>query len=147
MNPHPGLKDTRGVARDIKRYDFSMPFWEATREKRLLIQYCRTSHNYQHYPRPVSVFTGRRRDLEWREVSGLGAVYSHTITHRSPPEFRAAEPFAVVSVLLDVGVRIIANTVDVSAGELQVGLRVKPYWHALEDGTHLLMFQPDRDKE
>jgi len=22
---------------------------------------------------------------------------------------------------------------------------VKPYWHPLDDGTHLLMFQPDRD--
>jgi hypothetical protein len=22
-------------------------------------------------------------------------------------------------------------------------MRVKPYWHPLDDGTHLLMFQPD----
>jgi hypothetical protein len=22
---------------------------------------------------------------------------------------------------------------------------VKPYWHLLDDGTHLLMFQPDKD--
>jgi hypothetical protein len=22
---------------------------------------------------------------------------------------------------------------------------VKPHWHPLDDGTHLLMFQPDRD--
>jgi hypothetical protein len=22
---------------------------------------------------------------------------------------------------------------------------VKPYWHPLDDGTHLLMFQPDKD--
>jgi len=24
-------------------------------------------------------------------------------------------------------------------------MKVKPHWHPLEDGTHLLMFQPDRD--
>jgi hypothetical protein len=22
---------------------------------------------------------------------------------------------------------------------------VKPHWHPLDDGTHLLMFQPDKD--
>jgi hypothetical protein len=22
-------------------------------------------------------------------------------------------------------------------------MKVKPYWHALNDGTHLMMFQPD----
>jgi hypothetical protein len=24
-------------------------------------------------------------------------------------------------------------------------MKVKPYWHPLDDGTHLLLFQPDRD--
>jgi len=25
-------------------------------------------------------------------------------------------------------------------------MKVKPHWHPLEDGTHLLMFQPDKDR-
>ena len=25
------------------------------------------------------------------------------------------------------------------------GMKVKPHWHPLDDGTHLLMFQPDKD--
>ena len=29
------LNDTLGVKRDIKHYDFGMPFWEATRQKKL----------------------------------------------------------------------------------------------------------------
>jgi uncharacterized OB-fold protein len=64
------LNDTLGVKRDIKHYDFGMPFWEATKQKKLVIQYCKTAKKYQHFPRPVSIFTGRRRDIEWREVSG-----------------------------------------------------------------------------
>jgi hypothetical protein len=24
-------------------------------------------------------------------------------------------------------------------------MKVKPYWHPLDDGTHLFMFQPDKD--
>ena len=68
------LNDTLGVKRAIRHYDFSMPFWEATRQKKLLIQYCKVTGKYQHFPRPVSIFTGRRRDIEWREVSGKGKV-------------------------------------------------------------------------
>ena len=59
----------------------------------------------------MSIFTGRRRDIEWREVSGKGVVYSYTITERGTPAFRGIEPYAVVSVTLDVGVNFIANIV------------------------------------
>jgi uncharacterized OB-fold protein len=139
------LHDTLDVAREIEHFDFSMPYWEATRQKKLLIQYCKATGKYQHFPRPVSIFTGRRRDIEWREVSGKGTVFSYTITHRGMPRFRGKEPYAVVSVTLDVGVNVIAGMVDCKADELAIGMKVKPFWHPLSDGTHLLMFQPDRE--
>jgi len=139
------LNDTLGVKRDIKHYDFGMPFWEATKQKKLVIQYCKTAKKYQHFPRPVSIFTGRRRDIEWREVSGNGTVFSFTIAHRGPPAFQGAEPYAIASVTLDVGVNVIADVVNCTAEELKVGMKVKPYWHPLANGEHLLMWQPDKD--
>jgi uncharacterized OB-fold protein len=48
-------------------------------------------------------------------------------------------------VTLDVGVNFIANLINCTANEIKVGMKVKPHWHPLEDGTHLLMVQPDRD--
>ncbi len=137
------LNDTLSVKRDIKHYDFGMPFWEATRQKKLVIQYCKATGKYQHLPRPVSIFTGRRRDIEWREVSGKGTVFSYTIAHRGPPAFQGKEPYAVASVTLDVGVNLIANLINCKAQDLKVGMKVKPYWHPLDTGEHLLMFQPD----
>jgi len=139
------LNDTLGVKRAIKHFDFSEPYWEGTRQKKLVLQRCKVTGKYQHFPRPVSIFTGRRRDIEWREVSGKGEVYSYTITHRGTPAFRGAEPYAVVSVTLDVGLNFIANIVNCTAEELKIGMKVKPFWHPLDDGTHLFMFQPDRD--
>src|SRR5215472_1140828 len=127
------LHDTLDVKRDIKHYDFGMPFWEATRQKRLVIQYCKTAKKYQHFPRPVSIFTGRRRDIEWREVSGKGTVFSFTIAHRGPLAFQGIEPNAI------------ADVVHCTAEELKIGMKVKPYWHPLENGEHLLMWQPDKD--
>ncbi len=140
------LNDTLDVKREIKTYSFSKPYWEATREKKLLIQYCRVAGKYQHYVRPTSIFTGRRRDLEWREVSGQGELFSYTVAHRGTREFRGHEPYLVVSVKLDVGVLLIANMVRCSMAEVRIGMKVAPYWHPLQDGRHLFMFQPAQTK-
>jgi uncharacterized OB-fold protein len=123
---------------------FSAPFWDATREKRLVIQYDRVAQAYQFYPRPTSIFTGRRGNLEWREVSGHGAVFSYTIVRRARPPFRDREPYIVAMVTLDEGVNVMSNIIHCSEDELAAGLRVKPYWHPLPDGRHLLLFEPDR---
>jgi len=138
------LNDTFAVKRSIRPYSFSRPFWEATREKKLLIQYCRATGKYQHHPRPVSIFTGRASDLEWREVSGRGEVFSWTVARRGPLPFRGHEPYLVVSVTLDVGVNFIANMAHCSMEEIHVGMEVVPFWLPLEDGSHLPMFQPER---
>ncbi|MCW3837610.1 Zn-ribbon domain-containing OB-fold protein [Sphingomonas canadensis] len=123
---------------------FSAPFWEATREKRLVIQYDRVAGAYQFYPRPTSIHTGRRGNLEWREVSGLGQVFSYTIVRRARPPFRDREPYIVAMVTLDEGVNVMSNIIRCTEEELAQGLRVKPYWHPLSDGRHLLLFEPDR---
>jgi uncharacterized OB-fold protein len=137
------LNDTLSLRRDIRHVEFSAPYWEASREKKLLIQYCKATGKYQHFPRPVSIFTGRIRDIEWREASGAGTVFSWTIAHRGTAAFRGVEPYAIVDVMLDVGVKVIANLVHCGADQVAVGMKVVPYWHKLEDGTHLLMFQPE----
>lgn len=123
---------------------FSAPFWEATREKKLLLQYDRVAEAYQFYPRPTSIHTGRRGNLEWREVSGKGALFSHTIVRRARPPFRDHEPYVLALVTLDEGVNVMSNLIRCSEDELKAGLRVKPYWHPLGDGRHLLLFEPDR---
>lgn len=123
---------------------FSKPFWEATREKRLLLQYDRVAEAWQFYPRPTSIHTGRHGNLEWREASGKGQVFSHTIIRRARPPFRDREPYIVAMVTLDEGVNVMSNIVRCSEEELKAGLRLKPYWHPLPDGRHLLLFEPDR---
>ena len=51
----------------------------------------------------------------------------------------------MASVTFDgAGVNHIANMVHCKEEDLKVGLRVKPFWMPLADGTHLLMFEPDR---
>jgi uncharacterized OB-fold protein len=138
------INDTLDVAREAPKWrSFSKPFWDATREKKLLLQYDPAIGKFQFYPRATSIYTGRR-NLEWRESAGMGAVHSFTIARRARPPFQGKEPFFIAVVTLDEGVNVMGNMVDCGMNEMKIGLRVKPYWSPLPDGTHLLMFTPNR---
>ena len=138
------LSDLLDIERPLPpERSFSRPFWEATREKKLVIQYDKVAGAYQFYPRPTSIYTGRRANLEWREVSGRGKIFSYTIVRRARPPFRDKEPYVVAMVTLEEGVNVMSNIIHCSEDMLKTGLAVKPYWHPLPDGRHLLHFEPD----
>ena len=139
-----GYNDLLGIDRPLPpERSFSRPYWEATREKKLVIQYDRAAGAYQFYPRPTSIYTGRRGDLEWREVSGKGALFSYTVVRRARPPFRDKEPYVVAMITLDEGVNVMSNIIHCTQEQLATGLRVRPYWEPLADGRHLLLFEPD----
>jgi uncharacterized OB-fold protein len=69
-------------------------------------------------PRVVCPFTGST-ELQWREASGLGTVYSTTVVHP-----REGTPYSVVLVDCDEGFRIMSTVVDVDPDEVTIGLRV-----------------------
>jgi uncharacterized OB-fold protein len=144
MTSTPAIKDTLDVKREpVPHRTFSKAYWDASREKKLIIQYDPRTKRYQHFPRPASIVTGHRA-LEWREVSGKGEIFSYTIARRTREPFAGHEPFFLVLVTLDEGVNVMGNMVGCAHEEMKIGLRVKPYWAPLSNGTHLLMFQPDR---
>ncbi len=125
------LNDTLSVPRDAPKWrSYSKPYWDGTREKKLLLQYDPKTSRYQFYPRPNSLATGRR-SLEWREVSGKGEVFSFTVARRAREPFRGHEPFLIALVTLDEGVNVMGNVVDCPLEEMKIGLRVKPYWAPL----------------
>ena len=137
------LNDTLSVTREPPTpRTFSKAYWDATREKRLLVQYDKRSGKYQFFPRATSIYNGHR-DLEWREVSGKGEVFSYTVAHRARPPFQGHEPVLIGLVTLDEGVNVMANIVHCGVEKIRIGLRVKPFWLPLANGTHLLMFEPD----
>jgi len=139
------INDTLNIPRQPSApRTFSKRYWDGTREKKVFLQYDKKTGKYQFYPRANSIYTGRRSDIEWREVSGKGEVFTFTIARRCREPFRGHEPFFIVLVTLDEGVNVMANVVNCSLEEMKIGLRMKPYWHPLPDGTNLLMFEPDR---
>ena len=54
------------------------PFWDATRERRLVLQWCRACEASIHYPREACPRCFGS-DLAWRESTGSGVVYAATV--------------------------------------------------------------------
>ena len=118
------------------------PFWDAAKEHRLVIQYDPDTDAYQFYPRAVSVATGKR-NLEWREVSGKGSVFSYTVTHVPPPGFEDKAPYTIASIDLDEGVRMLVTMVNVDPEAVKIGMRVRVCWEDLSDEISYFAFEPD----
>ena len=136
------INDTLDIERTAPAArSFSEPYWNATKDKKLVVQFDSEAGKYQWPPRATSRFTGKHSKLEWREVKGEGEVYSFTLVRRARPPFHGHEPFFIAVVTLPEGVQIMGNTVSISAEEMRIGLKVKPYWHLLPDGFHMLMWQ------
>jgi uncharacterized OB-fold protein len=115
-------------------YVETKPFWEGAAQGKLMLQYCRDTGQFQHYPRPVSIYTGSR-NLEWREVSGRGVIYASTTVRIPGPGVEGRIPLPVVTVELDEGVRIIGNILGAPPEEVAIGKRVELAWDKLDDGT------------
>lgn len=136
------VNDTLNIERKAPATrSFSEPYWNATKDKKLVVQYDTEVGKYQWLPRATSRFTGKHSKLEWREVSGEGEIYSFTLVYRARPPFAGKEPFYIAVATLPEGVQLMANTVDISEDEMEIGLKVKPYWHPLPEGYHMLMWQ------
>src|SRR5258708_22487719 len=76
------MSEAKKIARPLARPDIYMktrPFWEAAKQHKLMLQCCKDTNQYQWFPRPVSIYSGKR-NLEWREASGKGTLYTWTNT-------------------------------------------------------------------
>ncbi len=120
----------------------SKPFWDATREGRLLVQWCVDCDRAVFYPRVVCPQCLGER-LEWREASGLARVYAVTVEYRpQDPRLASRAPYAVALVDLDEGARMMTNIVDCKPEAVVVGMRVAVTWEELSDGRRLPVFAP-----
>ena len=88
----------------------SRPFFDALKERRLLIQRCGDCGHAYYYPRPFCP-SCLSPNVEWEEASGRGRLYSFVINHRAAPGFVA--PYIIAVVELDEGPRMMTNLVGV----------------------------------
>ncbi|HEX9776367.1 MAG TPA: Zn-ribbon domain-containing OB-fold protein [Actinomycetota bacterium] len=116
------------------------PWWNATREGRLMVQRCATCSHVQHYPRGICTACGAR-DLALVESSGCGTIYSYSVVRRAPhPALEA--PYVVAIVQLEEGPRLLTNVVGCSPEDVRCEQPVAVAWEDLPDGRRLPLFTP-----
>ena len=116
-------------------------FWEGIRAGKLLLQYDPDEMSWQFYPRAGSLMTGKR-NIEWREATGRGTVYSFTETYVPIAGFEDRVPYFIAMVDLEEGVRILANLINVEAKEVTVGMPVKVAFEEITKDANYFCFEP-----
>jgi uncharacterized OB-fold protein len=114
----------------------TQPYWDATREHRLLIKRCGACGRPHWYPRPFCPHCWSE-DVAWEEASGLGTLYTWSVVRRNDlPPFGERVPYITAVVDLDEGPRMLSNLVGVDEAEVRIGMRLEVRWQA--DGDDVL---------
>ena len=103
----------------------SRAYWDAARERRLVVRRCRACGRHHFMPRGQCPACWSD-ELEWVDSGGFGTVYSLSVVHRAPtPDFGAVAPYVIALVDLDEGPRMFANVVGPGALQASIGERVQ----------------------
>ncbi len=113
----------------------SKPFWDATREKKLLIQFCPQCLTHQWYPRVICINCGCV-EITWIQVAGTGTVDSWTEVFR-PPSEGFVPPYVIARVLLTEKVLMLTRLIGESP-ECDKPVTLK--WQEISDGRALPVF-------
>ena len=118
------------------------PFWEATRQGRLMLPHCLDCQAVFFYPR-LFCPECHSDQLDWVQASGRGTLYSYTVVQsNSPSPFLADIPYVVAIVKLEEGVQMCTNIVDGPPDELKCDMPVEVVFEPLNDEFTLPKFKP-----
>jgi uncharacterized OB-fold protein len=127
------------MASDIPLDEVSQYWWDATRDKRLVIQRCKACRRRQHYPRALCIHCGAT-DLSFEQVSGVGIVDTWTEVMRTVrPDLPA--PYVIARVRLAEGPTLLTRLTGTGMTADLIGKQVRVDWSALPDGRHLPVFR------
>ncbi|WP_235736615.1 Zn-ribbon domain-containing OB-fold protein [Nocardioides alcanivorans] len=100
-------------------------FWAAAGNHELVAQRCANCDVLRHYPRPLCPSCAST-EWHWHRLGGHGTVYTYTVTHRAfHPAWADQVPYAVVTVDLDEGVRMVGQLHGADPARVQIGARVE----------------------
>lgn len=115
----------------IAETELSAGFWEGVREGRLVIQRCLSCRTLRHYPQPMCPVC-RALGFDWAPVSGRGTIYTYTVAHRAfHPAWQAHVPYAIATIELDEGVRLVCDLLGTPPEQVAIGARVEVFFEDL----------------
>ena len=127
--------------------ELTAPYWEAAREKRLVVQECQSCGQVWHPPLPRCPHC-HAPGPAWRQVSGDGTIYTYTVVrHPTHYAFAGAVPYVLAIVELAEGPRLVTAITGAAPEEVRVGQRVRAVFREVADGVTLPYFEPAASRE
>lgn len=121
---------------------WTAPFWDAVRDRRLIVQRCASCGTHRYPPGPCCRQC-LSQDATWEEASGLGTVESWVIFHQAYfTGLKPVLPYNVALVRLSEGVPFMTNLVGIEPGEIRVGLPVRLVFEDVPGAGVLPRFTP-----
>jgi uncharacterized OB-fold protein len=110
----------------------SQPFFDAAAQGKLLIKHCDACNRYLA-PQAELCDACFTTELDWKEASGKGTIYSFIVNHQvSHPGFAGVVPYNIIVVETDEGPRLNSNYVGANE-ELKVDMPVKVAFEQVGD--------------
>jgi uncharacterized OB-fold protein len=123
--------------------ELSRQFWDAARERRLMIQRCGSCGYYNHPPRRFcDACLGQ--DLRFEPVSGRGVVYTFTVMHqRDVAGFEEDAPFINIVVELAEQPRLlmVSNLPIAERAKVRIGAAVEVAFEDRGEGVVVPQFR------
>ncbi len=118
------------------------PFWQALRRREVRVQRCGACGAHR-VPAARYCPHCRSNDSEWVAVAPTGTVETWCVFHRAYFD-DLPEPYTVVQVRLDCGVRLFSNPIEETAA-LRIGMPVEAAFEDITPEVTLLKFRPRKD--
>jgi uncharacterized OB-fold protein len=123
--------------------DLSRRFWEAAKERRLMIQRCGSCGYYNHPPRPFcDACLGQ--ELRFEPVSGRGIVHTFTVMHqRDVAGFEEDAPFInlVVELAEQPRLLMVSNLPIAERANVRIGAAVQVDFEDRDEGVAVPQFR------
>ena len=126
--------------------ELTAPYWEAARQKRLVVQECGSCRQLWHPPLPRCPHC-HAAGPGWRQVRGDGTVYTYTVVrHPTHYAFAGQVPYILAIVELAEGPRLVTAITGAAPEEIRGGQQVRAVFREVADGVTLPYFELVRDQ-
>jgi len=130
------------------RFDLPNPdhetqeYWDAARDRRLLIKRCGACGRAHFYPRPFCPHCWSN-EVTWEEASGRATLYTYSIVRRNDlPPFNERVPYVAAVIDLEEGPRMMTNVEGCAEEDLEIGMPLIVDFRVETDEVTVPVFRP-----
>jgi uncharacterized OB-fold protein len=123
--------------------DLSLPFWEAAKQHKLVVQRCQECSYFNHPPR-LACDACQSQQLQFEPVSGQGTIYTFTVMHQ-PNIAGFEDQIPYINILVELEEQpllfMVSNLPDSEKDKVRIGGQVEAYFEDVNDEITLPQFR------